>query len=130
MQRYITQILESTLSAQPSIQAPAFEIMGFIVKQGLAHPLQVRTLLKRTMLPVLIHMVQCMPVIIALESSDNTRLSNRAIALHSLLHGKHATLINTRFLESCRASFQYQRKMSKDVVQGQYWPALFANSRQ
>ncbi|KZS93606.1 hypothetical protein SISNIDRAFT_485224 [Sistotremastrum niveocremeum HHB9708] len=100
MQRYISQILESALSVHPSIQAPAFEIMGFIVKQGLAHPLQ------------------CMPVIIALESSDNSVLSNRAISLHSLLHGKHATLINTRFPESCRASYQYQRKMCKNIVQG------------
>ncbi|KZS93617.1 hypothetical protein SISNIDRAFT_454038 [Sistotremastrum niveocremeum HHB9708] len=100
MQRYISQILESALSVHPSIQAPAFEIMGFIVKQGLAHPLQ------------------CMPVIIALESSDNSVMSNRAISLHSLLHGKHATLINTRFLESCRASFQYQRKMCQNIVQG------------
>ncbi|KAK7469438.1 Sister chromatid cohesion protein 2 [Stygiomarasmius scandens] len=94
VQRYLTHILEAALSQNPHIQASAIDIMSFTIKQGLAHPLQ------------------SFPVIVALETSPIASISNRASALHSILHGKHASLLNTRFVVSARASFDYQCKIA------------------
>jgi hypothetical protein len=45
MQRYLTPILDAALSQNPHIQGAAFDVLNHIVRQGLAHPLQVRLLL-------------------------------------------------------------------------------------
>lgn len=42
MQRYLDQILDAALSQNAQIQAAAVDILTFTIKQGLAHPLQVR----------------------------------------------------------------------------------------
>lgn len=42
VQRYLPHILEAALGVQPRIQSAAVDIMSFTIKQGLAHPLQVR----------------------------------------------------------------------------------------
>ncbi|KAK7056612.1 Sister chromatid cohesion protein 2 [Paramarasmius palmivorus] len=94
VQRYLTHILEACLSQHVQIQASAIEILTFTVKQGLAHPLQ------------------SFPYIIALETSPNSSLSSRASSLHVTLHGKHASLLNTRYIPSARMSFDYQRKVT------------------
>ena len=65
---------------------------------------------------------QSFPVIVALETSSMPNLSNRASALHAILHGKHASLLNTRYTISARASFDYQRKVSSGAVRGIYSP--------
>lgn len=44
VQRYLNPILEGALSQNPQIQASAIDILSFTIKQGLAHPLQVRDL--------------------------------------------------------------------------------------
>ncbi|KAJ7134305.1 hypothetical protein C8R44DRAFT_770123 [Mycena epipterygia] len=101
VQRYLTQILDAALSHNhPQIQAAAIDVLTFTIKQGLAHPLQ------------------SFPVIVALETSPNASLSTRASALHSILHQKHVSLLNTRYIQSARASFDYQRKVTPDHVQG------------
>ncbi|KAG8907886.1 Sister chromatid cohesion protein 2 [Tulasnella sp. 403] len=100
VQRYLPQILEAALHVQLRIQAVAVDILGFTIRQGLAHPLQ------------------CLPVIVALETSANSSLSARANALHAILYNKHASLVNSRFLECARKSFDYQSQIRKDVVQG------------
>ncbi|KAG9034044.1 Sister chromatid cohesion protein 2 [Tulasnella sp. JGI-2019a] len=100
VQRYLPHILEAALSVQPRIQAAAVDILSFTIKQGLAHPLQ------------------CLPVIVALETSNERRLSARASGLHSILSNKHATLVNSRHLECARRSFEYQAKLRGDLVQG------------
>jgi cohesin loading factor subunit SCC2 len=45
MQRYLTPILQAALSQNPHIQGAAFDVLNHIVRQGLAHPLQVCPLL-------------------------------------------------------------------------------------
>ncbi|KAF9267598.1 hypothetical protein L218DRAFT_955463 [Marasmius fiardii PR-910] len=123
VQRYMTHILNAALSQNLQIQGSAIDILTFTVKQGLAHPLQ------------------SFPVIVALETSSNTYLSNRASALHAILHGKHASLLNTRYRESAKQSYDYQRKVSSDSVQGyrlqptplavlQRWYSLVREKRQ
>ena len=87
-------ILDAALSQHPQTQGPAVDILSFTIKQGLAHPLQ------------------SFPVIVALETSPNSALSARASALHSVLHSKHASLLNSRYIISARSSFSYQIKLA------------------
>ena len=63
-------------------------------------------------------LIQSFPVIIALETSPGTSIGNRASVLHAILQGKHASLLNTRYTVSARASFDYQKKVSVDSVRG------------
>ncbi|KAG6849921.1 hypothetical protein H0H93_003632 [Arthromyces matolae] len=100
VQRYLGSILDAALSLNPPIQATAIDVLSFTIKQGLAHPLQ------------------SFPIIIALETSPLAHLSNRASALHSVLHTKHASLLNTRHTISARASFDYQKKITSGPVRG------------
>ncbi|KAJ6466251.1 hypothetical protein C8R45DRAFT_1021008 [Mycena sanguinolenta] len=97
IQRYIEHILQAALSLHPQIYGAAVDVLTFTVKQGLAHPLQ------------------SFPVVVALETSPIPSLSGRASALHSLLHQKHSSLLNARYVQSARASFDYQRKVTQDV---------------
>ena len=61
---------------------------------------------------------QSFPVIVALETSANTGLSSRASALHAILHSKHMSLLNTRYIVSAKASFDYQKKLYGNDVHG------------
>ncbi|KAF9046656.1 hypothetical protein BJ165DRAFT_1369666 [Panaeolus papilionaceus] len=100
VQRYLNQVLEAALCQNVQIQAIAIDVLSFTIKQGLAHPLQ------------------SFPVIIALETSPSNGISNRASALHAILQGKHASLLNTRYNISARQSFEYQKKICSSVVRG------------
>jgi len=90
---------------------------------------------------MLIPGLQSFPVIVALETSPHPSLSNRASALHAILHGKHASLLNTRYIVSAKASFDYQCKVAPDAVRGyrlqptplavlQRWYSLVREKRQ
>ena len=100
VQRYLDHVLEAALSQNPSIQSVAIDVLTFTVKQGLAHPLQ------------------SFPVIVALETSPVVSISNRASALHAILQGKHASLLNARYIVSARKAFEYQKKIVSGPVQG------------
>uniref|UniRef100_D8PZC4 Sister chromatid cohesion protein n=1 Tax=Schizophyllum commune (strain H4-8 / FGSC 9210) TaxID=578458 RepID=D8PZC4_SCHCM len=100
VQRYLDHVLTAALSQNPVIQSPAIDVLSFTVKQGLAHPLQ------------------SFPVIVALETSPNPTVANRASALHAILHSKHASLVNGRYVQSARASYDYQRRVCQDGVKG------------
>ncbi|KAJ3806212.1 hypothetical protein F5876DRAFT_80926 [Lentinula aff. lateritia] len=100
VQRYLDPVLGAAFSQNPHIQASAIDILTFTVKQGLAHPLQ------------------SFPVIVALETSPSISLSNRASALHAILHNKHASLLNSRFTLSAWKSFKYQQRISPGGVHG------------
>ncbi|CAK5269780.1 unnamed protein product [Mycena citricolor] len=95
VQRYMQHILDAALSQHPAIQAAAVDVLTFTIKQGLAHPLQ------------------SFPIIVALETSPNPNLASRAGALHAVMHEKHASLLNSRFVYSARISFDYQRKINE-----------------
>ncbi|KAF4617468.1 hypothetical protein D9613_005695 [Agrocybe pediades] len=100
VQRYLDHVLDAALSTNVQMQAVAIDVLSFTIKQGLAHPLQ------------------SFPVIVALETSPSFTISNRAGALHSILQGKHSSLLNTRYTISARKSFDYQKKICADVVRG------------
>lgn len=42
VQRYLNHVLDAALSQNIQIQAIAIDVLSFTIKQGLAHPLQVR----------------------------------------------------------------------------------------
>ena len=100
VQRYIDRILESALSQTSQVQSSAVDILTFTIKQGLAHPLQ------------------SFPVIVALETSPSQLLSARASSLHTILHAKHTSLLNARYVNSARASFDYQKRLTTGAVKG------------
>ncbi|KAI0754694.1 hypothetical protein C8Q80DRAFT_1094239 [Daedaleopsis nitida] len=100
VQRYLDKILDAALSQNAQIQSAAVDILTFTIKQGLAHPLQ------------------SFPVIVALETSANNHLSSRASALHAILHAKHTSLLNARYVNSARASFDYQKRLTPGAVKG------------
>ncbi|TFY83179.1 hypothetical protein EWM64_g834 [Hericium alpestre] len=100
VQRYLDPILQAVLSQHSQTQSAAIDILSFTIKQGLAHPLQ------------------SFPVVIALETSPSPTLSSRANALHAILHNKHSSLLNSRYVISARASFEYQKKLGTGPIQG------------
>jgi cohesin loading factor subunit SCC2 len=60
--------------------------------------------------------LQCLPILVSLETHADPVVSTRALELHTTLHRKHSTLVNVRYLDFARASFQYQRGMSSEVT--------------
>ena len=95
MQRYLHHILEAALTpaSSQSLLRPALEAIGFTVRQGLAHPMQ------------------CLPVLVALETCTDASVASKAFALHSLLHEKQSGLINTRLTESIETVINYQKRV-------------------
>jgi hypothetical protein len=58
---------------------------------------------------------QSVPVLISLETSENEAIAEKAFGLHSILQNKHASIINTRYLESVKMAFQYRQKLHLQV---------------
>jgi cohesin loading factor subunit SCC2 len=94
VQRYLNEVLDAALAQNPQTQNIAIDILSFTVKQGLAHPLQ------------------SFPIIVALETSPNNALATRANGLHAVLHTKHATILNSRYADCARKTYEYQAKLA------------------
>lgn len=58
--------------------------------------------------------MQCLPVLVALETCTDPSVASKAFALHSLLHEKHSGLINTRLAESIDTVIKYQKRVLGD----------------
>lgn len=80
--------------ARPAIQRVGAEIIKQVVMQGLAHPLQ------------------CVPTLIALETSPDAAIASRALHLHNHLSSKHGSILAARYLDLARASFDFQLKQT------------------
>lgn len=63
--------------------------------------------------------LQSAPIMIALETSADPTIVSRAFAIHSILHHKHGSIINTRFSETARVCFDYQSKIDTNAVRGE-----------
>jgi cohesin loading factor subunit SCC2 len=128
VQRYLPQILDASLGSNTTVQNAAVDILGFTIRQGLAHPLQVCEPSLNEWL--LLTPNECLPTIIALETSENAQLSGRANGLHTILHSKHASLIHARYLDCAQATFKYQERITTDVTRGQSLevPQIFLTS--
>jgi len=118
VQRNIGAILAGSKSAHPALQDSALSVLDFTVRQGLYHPLEVCFVLE-TMADS-----QCMPILISLETSELVNVSDKALALHTHLHNKHASLVNIRYLDFARASYEYQRSITSEVSGYRHGEAL------
>ncbi|KAK3829419.1 MAG: sister chromatid cohesion C-terminus-domain-containing protein [Benniella sp.] len=102
MQRYLDRILRCALVHDSGIQTAAMDVISQVTLQALAHP------------------VLCMPAIVALESSDDRSLSDRAFKIHQDLHQKHASLIYSKTVECVRTMYKYQQGIHAEhtAIQG------------
>ncbi|WFD30974.1 Sister chromatid cohesion protein 2 [Malassezia sp. CBS 17886] len=92
VQRFVDPVLRIAQDrAEPTHQRLAAEILKMAVLQGLSHPLQ------------------CLPCVVALETSTDVALRTRAVQLHRHLVAKHASLLASRWTECARAAYAYQR---------------------
>ncbi|WRT63186.1 uncharacterized protein IL334_000089 [Kwoniella shivajii] len=107
VQNNIEQIFECARSQNPPTQNAALDILTFVVNQGLYSP------------------VHTVPILVTLETCDGPRISERALALHSALHQKHASLVTVLFLESAKASYLYQRSITSEPSGHRHGVALF-----
>jgi cohesin loading factor subunit SCC2 len=120
VQRNIGAILAGSKSAHPALQDSALNVLDFTVRQGLYHPLEVCFFsMTRTNADF-----QCMPILISLGTSELDIVSDRALALHTHLHHKHASLVNIRYLDFARASYEYQRSITSEVSGYRHGEAL------
>jgi cohesin loading factor subunit SCC2 len=65
-----------------------------------------------------------MPILISLETSELANVSEKALALHTHLHIKHASLVNIRYLDFARESYNYQRSITSEVSGHRHGEAL------
>ncbi|KAF9925061.1 Sister chromatid cohesion protein 2 [Linnemannia zychae] len=102
MQQYLDRILNCALVKDGSLQSAAVDVISQVTLQALVHP------------------ILCMPVIIALETCDNSTIRSRVLRIHYDLHQKHASLIYARAMECIRTAYTYQLSLyeSKTGVQG------------
>ncbi|WVQ82810.1 hypothetical protein IAT38_004942 [Cryptococcus sp. DSM 104549] len=96
VQNNIEQIFECARSQHAGTQNAALDVLTFVVNQGLYSP------------------VHTVPILVTLETSDNPAVAERALSLHAALHNKHASLVTVLFLESAKASYEYQRSISAE----------------
>jgi len=110
VQRRINFVIESAKAQHHTLQTAAMAVLTFTVKQGLYHPIKVRS---RSWLGLT---VQMMPLLVSLETSDNNRMANGARDLHAMLHLKHSSIVNCRYLDFARDSYDYQRSLTSEVT--------------
>ncbi|SCV73614.1 BQ2448_6044 [Microbotryum intermedium] len=94
-QRYIDQILVSTLSTNPAIQRVGVDLLTSVARSGFSHPLTIT------------------PHLVALATSPDAQISSQAYATLSLLYQKHASLLSTRFVEPAKVAFMFSRSSAR-----------------
>ncbi|KAE8213588.1 hypothetical protein CF327_g2907 [Tilletia walkeri] len=125
LQRYLDRILDASLSVRiPTLQRTALEILNITVLQGLTHPLQ------------------CVPTLIALETSADENVRSTAFRMHSHLAQKHGSILAARYLEHARVACNFQLSIKgADQLRGfrmeerptaalQQWYSLVCEKRQ
>lgn len=68
--------------------------------------------------------LQCMPIVIQLETSEEPIVAERALSLHQHLQTKHPSLINILYLDFARASFKYQLTITSEPSGHRHGAAL------
>jgi cohesin loading factor subunit SCC2 len=112
VQQNIEHIRDGAKSHHEDTQQAAMDVLAFTVNQALYHPLAVST----SGCPPARAKFQCMPILIALETSENDTVADRALELHATLHQKHATLVNVQYLACVKAAYSYQRSITSEVI--------------
>ncbi|KAJ2908772.1 Sister chromatid cohesion protein 2 [Coemansia aciculifera] len=91
MQTYLDRVIDATfVSSAAALRATGFEVISLVLEQGLAHPLK------------------CVPALIALSTSSDAHIRNKALKLHQDLNSKYASFIHSRDIEGVRKAYEYQ----------------------
>ncbi|KAJ1537597.1 Sister chromatid cohesion protein 2, partial [Cladochytrium tenue] len=90
MQMYLDHLLDAVLSLHPLLTTVAFDVVCTILEQGLVHP------------------VLCVPHVIAMQTSDDSGLRTRAVAIYEHLAEKHKSLIHAKNADCVRKAFEYR----------------------
>ncbi|KAG0013085.1 Sister chromatid cohesion protein 2, partial [Podila clonocystis] len=95
IQQYLERVLQCALELDPKLQMCTVDVISQVTAQALAHP------------------GLCMPVVVALETSPDELLRERALRIHRDLHQKHASLIYAKSMECVRTMYMYQMCLPK-----------------
>lgn len=123
MQRYLTEIVQCAMSDSSDLRHAAFEVVAAIIHQGLAHPVLVREMEKgilkiRGVAHCSSFLLQCMPIIVAAETSPDPILRMRAYYLHRFAHDKYGMLLYSQLPKYLLRAFEYQRLLFGERVHG------------
>ena len=80
------------------MQRLSLDILQHTVMRGLSHPLQ------------------CIPALIALETSDDAHISAKALQMHAHLSSKHQSILAVRYLDHARAAFEFRQARNGDYA--------------
>ncbi|KAJ8101405.1 sister chromatid cohesion C-terminus-domain-containing protein [Lipomyces tetrasporus] len=94
VQLYLDRIFAIALGSEDEYAFSAILLVEKIVRQGYANPRN------------------CIPVLVALETSRRPVVRSLALELHQTLHEKHESLIEGAYLEGVRAVLDYNRRQS------------------
>ncbi|KAK9240517.1 sister chromatid cohesion C-terminus-domain-containing protein [Lipomyces kononenkoae] len=94
MQLYLDRILAIALSSEDDHAFSAILLVEKIVRQGYANPRN------------------CVPVLVALETSSRPFVRALALELHQTLHEKHESFIEGAYLEGVKTIFDYNRRLN------------------
>ncbi|RFU29854.1 hypothetical protein B7463_g6474, partial [Scytalidium lignicola] len=96
-QRFLKHITRISLASQDDQALLATEILASINRQGLVHP------------------KECGPTLIALETSQNVKISEIAFREHKSLHEKHETILEKEYIRAIQLAYTYQRDVIKNT---------------
>jgi cohesin loading factor subunit SCC2 len=94
-QKFVKGLIRTALATQDGEALLAAEILSSMNLQGLLHP------------------KECAPALIALGTSQNTKIVELSYKTYQLLHEKHRTIIEKEYMPAVQLVYEYQR----DVVQ-------------
>jgi len=95
-QRYLPYIMKISLSGLDDLALVATEVITSINRQGLVHPKD-----------------SC-STLVALETSSNSAISNKAFEEHRAQHLKHESMLEKEYLNAVEVAFTYQRGLLQD----------------
>jgi cohesin loading factor subunit SCC2 len=95
--RYLEDITRIALATQDDQALLATELIASIARQGLRHP------------------KECAIPLMALETSQNPKISDLAYRVHRTLHEKHETSLEMEYMRGVRDAFEYQRDVIRDI---------------
>lgn len=98
VQRYMNPILEMCTYDDGEHSYLAVKYLKFIVKLGFANPRI------------------CIPTVVALEASKVPYVRSMALEIHSELHSKHESLIDSSYIHGFKLAVKYRAKLSSGLL--------------
>ncbi len=96
-QRYLRHIVRIAMTDSDTLALGATEIIASVNRQGLVHP------------------KECIPVLVALETSNNAVIAKIALREHHVLHEKHGSIVEKDYIKAAQQAFTYQKTIAGDV---------------